>query len=694
MIKSIRRKMDLIVILMITLFILYPLSAYSSSSWVKSYALIGDEYTRMSVYAISAQQTSDGGYIDAGWYDLTPAYDTDALVFKLDQNGSLQWGKTYGALSVDALHYIRETSDRNYIAVGESSRFSENPSNYHVYNKDAFVMKIDPNGEIIWQKNYNSCIWVLDSANNTYDCQSVDWFEAAHSIQETSDGGYVVAGANCYSPWECWPDVMLLKLDGDGNLQWSQIYGIVPPDGWPVSTGVNSITQTSDGGYIATGTSHSHRLENALVLKLHPQGNIQWAKAYGGPEAEGFNDIKQTPDGGFIAVGGIATKGTSWTEPLDLWVVKLYPDGGIEWQKSYSSIGQVYARDSYGVSVQLASDGGYAVGGVYFESYGYGVGNKAWIMKLDTQGNIIWQKTYGGYNSDLISSMAMTDDGGYVLSGISSSFWECCSGHHWILKLDGNGNVPDCSIMRVPDIEVGAPVAAAQDIAIEDHSWRSIHTLPGNLTAKNTTITEIEICYAGDSIPPVIEINDCPQEVTLNASALVSVNVTDNESGVAVQSALNGINTLDTSTVGSRIFTVTAQDNAGNSGSNSCTYRVIYDFLGAGGFRSPVDNPPITNTAKAGSTIPVKWQLPDGKGGYISDISVVTSTQAQQVACSNTLTDAVETTSTEETLLHYDFTTNQYIYNWKTYKTWAGKCYILNLKLNDGSLYKANFSLK
>jgi hypothetical protein len=200
-----------------------------------------------------------------------------------------------------------------------------------------------------------------------------------------------------------------------------------------------------------------------------------------------------------------------------------------------------------------------------------------------------------------------------------------------------------------------------------------------------------------DTTPPTIVFSGCPLKINLMSPASFTVAVTDSESDVAYQSVPNGINSLDTSTVGTKTFTVTARDNRGNTGSNSCTYQVIYDFLGAGGFHAPIDDQPITNIAKAGSTIPVKWQIPNGKGGFISDLGAVISIQFQQVAClnfSNTLTAPVEAPATGDTGLRYDFTANQFIYNWKTSKTQAGGCYVLNLTLNDGMRYQANFSMK
>jgi hypothetical protein len=214
---------------------------------------------------------------------------------------------------------------------------------------------------------------------------------------------------------------------------------------------------------------------------------------------------------------------------------------------------------------------------------------------------------------------------------------------------------------------------------------------------EGTTGTCTGMVTVVDTLPPTINISTCPGEGYLGGIASVNVDVTDSCSGVSSQSVPNGSNLLDTSTAGTKTFTVSAVDNAGNDSSNACTYNVIYDFLGAGGFRPPINNPPVLNTAKAGSTIPVKWQLPDGHGGFISDLGAITSIRFQQVNCSNistTLTDPVETTATGGTGLRYDFTANQYIYNWQTSKSWAGNCYVLLLKLNDGKQYLANFTLK
>ncbi len=190
-----------------------------------------------------------------------------------------------------------------------------------------------------------------------------------------------------------------------------------------------------------------------------------------------------------------------------------------------------------------------------------------------------------------------------------------------------------------------------------------------------------------DSTPPSIIIDSCPVTANYRSRTLINVAVSDGESDVAFQSVPNGINGLDTSNIGNFVFNVNARDNMGNINTKSCTYKVIYDFVGAGGFQPPIDDKPTVNIAKAGSTIPVKWQLPDGKGGFVSDLSAVKSIQIEEIACANfstSITDPVETTATGNTSLRYDSTSSQFIYNWQTAKNQAGKCYVLSLNLNDG----------
>ncbi|HKQ98159.1 MAG TPA: PxKF domain-containing protein [Candidatus Polarisedimenticolia bacterium] len=201
-----------------------------------------------------------------------------------------------------------------------------------------------------------------------------------------------------------------------------------------------------------------------------------------------------------------------------------------------------------------------------------------------------------------------------------------------------------------------------------------------------------------DATGPVVGFaGGCGTTAKLNESLSTTVLVSDALSGVASQSVPNGPYTLPTGAFGLASVTVLATDLAGNPGSGTCNYRVGYDFAGGGGFNAPVNNPPVVNIAKAGSTIPVKWRIPDGLGGYLSDLSIVTSIQAQEVSCNDldeTLSDPVETTTTDPAGLRFDGDSNQYHYNWKTQSAWSGRCFLLQLNLDDLSTHDALVKFK
>jgi parallel beta-helix repeat protein len=197
-----------------------------------------------------------------------------------------------------------------------------------------------------------------------------------------------------------------------------------------------------------------------------------------------------------------------------------------------------------------------------------------------------------------------------------------------------------------------------------------------------------------ETAPGLTLSGGCGGTAVLNGTLSTDVTVEDALSGVDPASAPGSPLSLPTASVGSKSVDVSVQDLAGNQTTQSCAYSVIYDFLGAGGFRQPIDAVPTVNVGKAGSTIPVKFQIPNGLGGFLSSLSVVTGVQAQLVSCSafgNTLDDPIETTTAGASGLHFDPTAMQYIYNWKTSPLFAGRCYALLLKLDDGRTYSADF---
>jgi len=198
------------------------------------------------------------------------------------------------------------------------------------------------------------------------------------------------------------------------------------------------MAQTSDGGYIVTGAILLIFGEYALkrdfwIAKLFPNGDVEWQKSYGiGDVPDPYIEnaaysVQQTSDGGYIVTGK--------TESLsnDFWVLKLSSDGSVEWQKSYGG-----SNNDRAYSVQQTSDDGYIVAG-YTESFGAG-STDFWVLKLSSDGSVEWQKTYGGSNNDRAVSVQQTSDGGYIVVGLSKiqGQWEA---DIWILKLFPNGDV-------------------------------------------------------------------------------------------------------------------------------------------------------------------------------------------------------------------------------------------------------------
>jgi uncharacterized delta-60 repeat protein len=250
-------------------------------------------------------------------------------------------------------------------------------------------------------------------------------YDAATSMQTTSDGGFIVAaltdsfGAGSY-------DLLILKLDSSGNIQWERTYG-----GSGSDFGI-SIHTTSDGGYIVAGFTDSFGadLHDFWILKLDSSGNIQWQKTYGGIGNDRATSIQPTHDGGYIVAGGTDSFGAGLR---DFWILKLDSSGNIQWQKTYGGTGNDRAT-----SIQMAADNGFIVAGET-DSFGAGL-NDYWILKLDSSGNLQWQKTYGGNVADTAHSIQPTSDGGYIVAGETVSFG-AGGPDFWILKLDSSGDI-------------------------------------------------------------------------------------------------------------------------------------------------------------------------------------------------------------------------------------------------------------
>lgn len=201
------------------------------------------------------------------------------------------------------------------------------------------------------------------------------------------------------------------------------------------------VRQTPDGGYVVAGWTNSFGAGQAdfWVFRLDAAGEIRWQKTYGGPGIEQAWSVEPTSDGGYIVAGGTTSFGAGGA---DYWVLKLDADGNIRWQKTYGGP----ADDGGGgdfeelvVRVLEDADGNYVVAGETF-SFGHGESD-IWVLKLDAGGDILWQKAYGGPYEDTMWSFQEAANGGYLVPGVTVSFSPDGSGDLWALRLDKNGDI-------------------------------------------------------------------------------------------------------------------------------------------------------------------------------------------------------------------------------------------------------------
>ena len=405
------------------------------TTWAKTYGGSGGDA------ANAIQQTSDGGYIVAGYTFSFGAGDSDFWVLKLTADGSVAWQKTYGGSPYESPTFIQQTWDGGYIVAGET--------NFGAGSGDVWVLKLDSLGNVTWQKTFGG-----SKEDNPW------------SIQQTSDGGYIVAGYT-YSFGQGFDDSWVLKLDSLGNVTWQKTFG-GPSLG--IEDGAWSIQQTLDGGYIVGGYT---QLSGAWILKLNGDGNIEWQKTY--TILHIATSIQQTSDGGYIVAGGTTFSGAGGTDFL---VLKLNANGNIEWQKTYGG-----PSDDNPLSIQQTSDDGYFVAGIT-NSFGAG-GYDALVIKLDSMGTVVWQKTYGGSDFEFVNlNSQQTSDGGYIVAAQTRSFG--AGGYDaLVIKLDSDGNIFGCpaGLIRTPSVSVGTPTGTATS-----HS-STIGT--SSATVTNTTVTPV-----------------------------------------------------------------------------------------------------------------------------------------------------------------------------------------------------------
>jgi predicted secreted protein len=385
----------LLLISLMCLFVFAEKEVLPILTWDRTYGGSGDDWAWPLI------QTTDGGYAVAGVTTSKGAGGADFWVIKLDEQGKKVWDKTYGGSGADLALPLIQTTDGGYVVAGRTESKGSG-------GKDFWIIKLDEQGNEVWDRTYGG-------GGN----------DEATSFIQTTDGGYAVAGSTT-SKGAGNLDFWVIKLDNQGNRVWDKTYGGSGDDAaW-------LLIQTTDGGYAVAGGTYSKGAGGAdfWVIKLDKQGNEIWDRTYGGSGLDVATSLIQTTDGGYAVAGGTYSKGAG---KEDFWVIKLDEQGNEIWDRTYGGSG----NDGSWTLIQT-TDGGYAVAG-WTSSKGAG-GADFWVIKLDEQGNEIWDRTYGGSGDDGATSLIQTTDGGYAVAGGTYSKG-AGKEDFWVIKLDEKGNL-------------------------------------------------------------------------------------------------------------------------------------------------------------------------------------------------------------------------------------------------------------
>jgi hypothetical protein len=245
-------------------------------------------------YGFSVQQTTDGGYIIVGETWSFGEVECDVYLIKTDSDGNKGWSKYVGGSGYEVSYSVQQTTDGGYIIFGYTDSFSEE-------DFDAYLVKTDSEGEIIWDE--------------TYGGSGDDEFIFG---QQTTDGGYIMVGDTEIIGSDV-NDVYLVKTDSEGNELWSNTFGGQKDDFG------HSIQETTDGGYIIVGDTDSFGEEDwdVYLIKTDSEGNELWSNTFGGSDDDTGWCVKQTTDGGYIIAG------ETWDDNKDdvaVYLIKLAPE--------------------------------------------------------------------------------------------------------------------------------------------------------------------------------------------------------------------------------------------------------------------------------------------------------------------------------------------------------------------------------
>jgi hypothetical protein len=392
-------------------------------------------------YLSSIMPTEDGGYVLFGHTDSDQGGDktapwfgsNDGWVVKVDRRGHIVWDKTFGGTHVDktdirGLGQILPTKDCGFvIGLTSSSKISGNKEELGFGGFDYWIIKMDRDGNILWSE-------VFGGASN----------ESLYSIFPAGDGSFLLIGSSQSQKsgnksednfgtftFNTYPsDAWVVKIDENGTKLWDKVYGGTATDT------LTSAVKAGDGGYLLIGTSSSDSGGNkssnkkgffhGWVVKIDENGTKLWDESFGGSSLDQLTTGYELSDGFLLGGHSLSATDENKTSPnyggFDYWLVKIDHDGNKVWENSYGGSGY----DSLS-QITKSSEGNFLIGG---RSNSGLSGNKTlngfgdydfWVVELDRNGTKLNENVYGGTGSDYISSLHPTNNGGYIIGGYTNS---------------------------------------------------------------------------------------------------------------------------------------------------------------------------------------------------------------------------------------------------------------------------------
>ena len=382
-------------------------------------------------YRGRAFQSADGGYVIAGWSKSAPNFGgADYYVIRLDRLGNEMWRRNYGGTADDVLNSIKETHDGGFILAGNTvSGVGGNKTSVNYGDSDIWIVRIDANGDKVWELGLGGDSWEYDG-----------------SVIETQNHGFLVCGVslsepggigNKTSPVYGYPyDGWIVRLDTNGLILWQTTVG---GDGWDEADA--AVENPVDGSFLVGGTSSSSAgsgnktspNEGSLdlwIMKMDSAGNLLWDRSFGGTDSDYFDGFSGTADGGAVlgaeslskASGTRTAPKVSDPDHNDCWLVRVDADGNKVWDQAFGGREGQLLR-----GLQGTSDGGFVlcaltISGITGKKVSPPFGSAdAYVAKIDADGNLQWDQTIGGSGYDAFLDLSVTHDGGLLLSGSTGS---------------------------------------------------------------------------------------------------------------------------------------------------------------------------------------------------------------------------------------------------------------------------------